>query len=1087
MQNQIQGFQLSPQQRRLWWLQQGGLAYRVQCTVLLEGNLNPAVLKSALQEVVNRYEILRTTFPRPRGIRVPLQVVAGSSTLLVSEYDLRDGNPQAQAAKLEALFQEENQKPFSLEQGPLLRATLVALSSNQHALLANLPALCADTATLNNLVWEISRCYAACLQGEQLLDQPLQYADLAEWQDQLLAAETAETGKEYWQQPDALALEALRLPLENRFPGDREFAPQCLTLPVAPELGLRLETIAQQYKASVSTVFLTCWQILLWRLIGQSDLVIGTGFDGRNYEELKGAIGLFAKYLPLSCRLQENDPFSHLLKGVDELVDELAEWQETFSWEPIAESNEPGIELAFFPLCFDFEEQPPQYAAGDVTFTICRQSACIDRFKVKLACARWHGSLNPRFHYDPNFFTAKDIQRLAEQFQTLLTSAIHHPETAISELEILSPTERQQLLVEFNHTPTQSLEERCLHQLFEEQAKRTPDNIAVVFGDQQLSYAELNYQANQLAHHLQQLGVGPEVLVGIYMERSPEMVVGVLGILKAGGAYVPLDPAHPQERLAFILADTQVPVLLTQSKLVARLPESSTELLCLDTDWERIAQQATQNPDGGATFENLAYAIYTSGSTGKPKGTLIPHRGLVNYLTWCTQAYAVAQGEGTTVHSSLAFDLTITGLFSPLLVGLPVKLLPEGPSIESLSTALPQESSLSLVKITPAQLTLLSQQLSPYEAAGRTRTFIIGGENLAAESITCWQNLAPNTLLVNEYGPTETVVGCCIYRVPQGKHQSGSIPIGRPIANTQLYVLDPHLQPTPTGVPGELYIGGTGLARGYLNRPELTAKTFIPSPFGDLPGARLYKTGDLVRYLPDGNLEFLGRVDHQVKIRGYRVELEEIEMVLAQYPAIDRVVVVVREDEPGEQRLVAYVVPAKEAMLPANELRSFLSEKLPAYMVPSAFVLLKELPLTPNGKVDRRALPTPEQARPQLAATFVAPRTPVEERLAGIWMELLRLEQVGIYDNFFDLGGHSLLATQLMSRLRDAFQVEPPLRQFFAAPTIAELAVVITQKLVEETNEGLLSQALAELEQLSEDEARVVLAAGKQEPREANE
>lgn len=1084
MQNQIQGFQLSPQQRRLWWLQQDSLAYRVQCTVVLEGNLNTAVLKSALQEVVNRYEILRTTFPRPRGIRVPIQVVASSSTLLVSEYDWRDWNPQAQAAKLEALFQEEGQEAFSLEQGPLLRTTLVALSPNQHALLANLPALCADTATLNNLVWEISRYYAACLQGEQLFNQPLQYADLAEWQNQLLEAETAETGKEYWQQPD-VALEALKLPLENRFSGDLEFAPQCLTLPVDRDLVLQLEAIAQQYQTSVSTFLLTCWQILLWRLTAQTDLVIGTGFDGRNYEELKRAIGLFAKYLPLSCRWQENDPFSHVLKGVDERVDELAEWQETFSWESIAESKESGIELPFFPLCFDFEEQPPQYAAGEVTFAICRQSACVDRFKVKLACAPWHGSLTARFHYDPNFFAAKDIQRLAEQFQTLLASAIHDPETTIAELEILTPTERQQLLVEFNNT-TIPLEDRCLHQLFEEQAKRTPDNIAVVFTDQQLSYVELNYRANQLAHHLQQLGVGPEVLVGIYMERSPEMIVGVLGILKAGGAYLPLDPVHPQERLAFMLADTQVPVLLTQSKLVERLPELSTELLCLDTDWESIAQQAIQNPDGGATVENLAYAIYTSGSTGKPKGTLIPHQGLVNYLTWCTQAYAVTQGEGTTVHSSLAFDLTITGLFSPLLVGLPVKLLPEDPSIESLSTALCYGSNLSLVKITPAQLTLLSQRLSPSEVAGRTRALIIGGENLAAESITFWQNFAPNTLLVNEYGPTETVVGCCIYRVPQGKHQPGSIPIGRPIANTQLYVLNQHLQPTPTGVPGELYIGGVGLARGYLNRPELTAKTFIPSPFSDLPGARLYKTGDLVRYLPDGNLEFLRRVDHQVKIRGYRIELEEIEAVLAQHPAIARVVVLALEDDPGDQRLIAYVVPAQEVMLLTDELRSFLSQKLPEYMVPSAFVLLKDLPLTPNGKVDRRALPTPDQARPQLAATFVVPRTPVEEKLAEIWIEILRLEQVGIYDNFFDLGGHSLLATQLMSRLRDVFQVEPPLSQFFPAPTIAELAVMITQRLAEETNEVLLAQALAELEQLSEDEARVVLAAGKQE-RKANE
>jgi amino acid adenylation domain-containing protein len=1086
MQTQIQGFQLSPQQRRLLLLQRDSSAYRAQCVFLLKGNLNTGVLKLALQEVVKRHEILRTTFPRPPGIRVPIQVVGSGCPLIFSEHDWQDWNSQAQIAKLEALVEQESQEPFNLEQGPLLRATLVTLLPNQHVLLTNLPALCADTVALTNLVWEISRCYATYLQGEQLIDEPLQYADLAEWQNQLLEVEAAETGKEYWQQPDALALEALKLPLENRFSGNLEFAPQCLTLPIESDLVLQMEAIAQQYKTSVSTFLLTCWQILLWRLTGQSDLVIGTGFDGRNYEDLKPAIGLFARYLPLSCRLQADDLLSRVWKRMDELVDELAEWQETFSWEPIAESNGSGIELPFFPLCFDYEEKPPQYVAGGVTFEISQQSVCIDRFKVKLACVYWHDSLSTQFHYDPNFFTTEDIQRLAKQFQTLLANAVHRPETAISELDILSPTERQQLLVEFNNTTTDFPEDRCLHQLFEEQATRTPDNTAVVFVDQQLSYAELDQRVNQLAHHLQQLGVGPDVLVGIYVERSPETVVGVLGILKAGGAYLPLDPAYPRERLAFILEDTQAPVLLTQSKLVERLPESNAKLLCLDTDWERIAQQATQNPVSGVTSDNLAYAIYTSGSTGKPKGTLIPHRGLVNYLTWCRQAYTVEQGKGATVHSSLAFDLTITGLFSPLLVGLPVKLLPEDPSINSLSTALRHESNLSLVKITPAQLTMLSQQLSPSEAAGRTRAFIIGGENLAAESITFWQDFAPDTMLVNEYGPTETVVGCCIYRVPQGKHQSGSVPIGRPIANTQLYILNQHLQPLPTGVPGELYIGGIGLAWGYLNHFELTAETFIPNPFSHVPGTRMYKTGDLVQYLPDGNLEFLGRVDHQVKIRGYRIELEEIEAVLAQHPAIHSVVVLVREDEPGDQRLVAYVVPAQEVMLPINELRSFLSEKLPEYMVPSAFVLLKELPLTFNGKVNRRALPAPEQTRPKLAETFVAPRTSVEERLAEIWAGILRLERVGIHDNFFDLGGHSLLATQLISRLHDVFQVEPPLRLFFEAPTIADLAVMITQELAEKTDEVLLAQALAELEQLSEDEARVVLAARKQE-REANE
>lgn len=472
-------------------------------------------------------------------------------------------------------------------------------------------------------------------------------------------------------------------------------------------------------------------------------MIVGIACDGRNFEELIEALGLFAKYLPLPCHLEEDYPFSEVLAQVKKSTGDISELQESFTWELIVETNKPGMELPFFPFCFEFEEALTEYSVADISFSIVKQYTCIDRFKVKLSCVRREDSLSTEFHYDAHLFEADDIQRLAEQFHTLLASAVNHPEAVISELEILSPKERQQLIVEFNNTKTDYPIGKCVHRLFEAQVERTPDAFAVVFKEQQLTYAELNAKANQLAHYLQQLGIGPEVLVGICVERSLEMVIGLLGILKAGGAYVPIDPTYPSKRKAFILKDTQAPLLLTQQHLAAGLPIEKIQFICIDTDWSVIAQERAENPISQTTAENLAYVIYTSGSTGKPKGTLIHHRGLVNYLSWCTQVYAVEQGAGTLVHSPLGFDLTITSLFSPLLVGRRVELLPENQGIETLCTALRHRSNLSLVKITPAHLELLSQQLSPQEAADRTRAFIIGGENLSAERLTFGKILPP--------------------------------------------------------------------------------------------------------------------------------------------------------------------------------------------------------------------------------------------------------------------------------------------------------------------------------------------------------
>ena len=603
--------------------------------------------------------------------------------------------------------------------------------------------------------------------------------------------------------------------------------------------------------------------------------------------------------------------------------------------------------------------------------------------------------------------------------------------------------QRRQVLYGWNDTRVE-FPALCAHELFERQVQVHPDAIAVTFNDQQLTYGELNQRANQIAHYLRRHGIGPDRLVGVCLQRSPDMIAGLLGVWKAGGAYVPLDPSYPQERLSFMVSDAAVQVLLTQKSCAHLFSPAHSNTVYLDSDWPLIAQEEQSNPSSGATPSNLAYVMYTSGSTGAPKGAMILQSGLVNYLHWAIKTYGVKPGGSVPVHSSISFDLTVTSLYTPLLAGARVELLAEDVAAQSLLTALQRQKGRSLVKITPAHLELLSQQLSSSEAAGMTNVFVIGGENLLAEKLRLWREFAPSTRLINEYGPTETVVGCCVYEVQPGDPQNGSVPIGRPIDNTQLYVLDPDLQPVPLGEMGELYIGGAGVARGYWNRPELTQERFLPDPFSGIPGARIYKSGDLARYRIDGILEYLGRADNQVKVRGYRIELGEIEAVLASHPAVQSCAVLAREDQPGERELVGYVSPAKNQPPTPEELRKFLGQRLPVYMVPAHYVLLESLPLTPNGKVDRKSLPAPSVDSNGGTNKVVAARSQTEKTLAAIWAELLKVDSVGIDDSFFDLGGHSLLVFKAVSRIRDAFGVDLPVEDLFENPTVAGIAKLLS-------------------------------------------
>jgi len=1042
----IEGFRLSPQQKRLWLLQQSGYSqpYHAQCAVLLEGDLNTKFLESAVQNIVGKYEILRTNFQALPGMNLPLQVVTASSLLTIHYYNLSRLDSEEQQIKAEALFRELSQRNFDLEQGSVLDVSLIILSPEKHILLVCLPAMNADLITLKNLVCEISRSYAARLQNQELLDEPLQYIDIAEWQNELFEGKEAEVGKEYWRTKNLYTIANWKLPQEKQSAIKTEFKPKKFSLKFKPEAVAKVEAIAQKYNTSTSTLFQACWHVLLWRLTGHSDVIVGTYCDGRNYEELESALGLLAKYLPIDCHLEDNFKFCGILKQIDESTGNAFKWQEAFTWEALAGTAEKDIDSLFFPFCFEFEEKPTHYSVADLSVSIYKQYVCIDPFKVKLSAIRQDDSLIAEFHYDSNLFQVEDIERLAGQFQTLLESVIEKPEAEIGELEILSASDRYQLLVEFNNTQTNYPKDLCIHQLFEQQAARTPEHIAVVFENQQLTYAQLNACANQLAHHLQTLGVGAETIVALCVDRSLEILIGLLGILKAGGAYLPLDPLVPSDRLSYMVQDAGASVILTQKHLSERFSEQAVPLICLDSDWEVIAKQPEENPPCAATPENLLYIIYTSGSTGKPKGVAVEHRQLLNYLHGILTRLDLPEGASFATVSTFAADLGNTVIFPALCTGGCLHVISqERATSPEMLVDYCESHPIDCLKIVPSHLNALLTASHPEKILPR-KYLILGGEALSWQLVEKIQHYKPSCHILNHYGPTETTVGVLTYPVNElMRDKSDTVSLGRAIANTQVYILDHYLQPVPIEVVGELHIGGDSVARGYLNQPQLTTEKFITIEHlggQDAQPIRVYKTGDLARYLPDGNIEFLGRIDHQVKIRGFRIELGEVESVLSQHPAIRETVVLAREDEPGNKRLVAYIVPSQESAL-ISELRDFLKEKLPEYMVPSAFVTLKALPLTPNGKVDRQALPAPDSVRPELEGRFVAPRTPIEETIAKIWAQVLGLERISIYDNFFELGGDSILSIQIVARANQAgLQLTP--KQLFESPTVAGLAAV---------------------------------------------
>jgi amino acid adenylation domain-containing protein len=1034
---------LSFAQQRLWFLDQlepGSALYNIPLALRLRGALDRTALSTALNEVIRRHEVLRTSFVITDD--QPVQVITATMHLTLPVTDLSDLSESEREAEVKRIAADEAAQPFDLSAGPLLHARLLRLNVEEHVVLLTMHHIISDGWSMGVLVREVSALYAAFSSGQPspLPELQIQYADYALWQREQLQCEVLERQLSYWREQMQGAPQVLELPTDRPRPSVQNYRGSSISFLLDHELAEQLRQLSREQNVTLFMTLLASFQTLLSRYSGQNDVLVGTPIANRTHRETEDLIGFFVNTLVLRNRFTSELNFRELLEQTREVTLGAYAHQE-LPFERLVEELQPERSLSHTPLfqvMFTLQNTPrEQPNLTGLEMEVLDGGSETAKFELSLSVTEVEEGLAGAINYRTELFEAATIERMIAHYERLLRAIVVKPGQSVSSIELLSAAEREQMLVGWNETTAGYPQEKCIHELFEEQVERTPDALAIVFGEQQLSYRELNQRANQLAHYLRQLGVAPEDRVGILMPRSIEMVVSVLAVLKAGGAYVPLDPEYPQERLCFMIRDASASVLLTHSQLTEHLPQSDAVLIAVER-CEELSRQSTENLARTSKPSNLAYVIYTSGSTGTPKGVMIEQQSLVNYLCWATSAYRLSEAQGAPLHSSLSFDLSVTSLFTPLLAGRPVHLLAEG--LEALEQTLESGPQYSLVKLTPAHLEVLGRSLSDENAPGQTRALIVGGESLSGESLTYWREHSPQTVVVNEYGPTETVVGCCVYARRAAEINHGAVPIGRPIANTELYILDERMEPVAVGVRGELYIGGRGVGRGYLNRPELTAERFLPHPFSAEPGARLYRTGDIARYLEDGNIEFIGRIDEQVKVRGYRIELGEIEAVLAQHSAIREAVTAVREGIEEEKHLAAYVVAANGQQLTSSELRSYLQERLPAYMVPSAFVQLDELPLTLNGKVDRRALPAPEQSRVGSEVSYVAPKTATEELLTLIWGEVLRVERVGVDDNFFELGGHSLLVVKVRGRLREVLQREISIADMFRYPTIKSLA-----------------------------------------------
>jgi len=1050
---------LSYAQELLWLLSQvfdDGIAYNAPGAFQLEGPLDLNALAAALQALTERHEILRTTYKLIDGR--PMQLVGPVVPVDVNLVDLRSLSADERDAEAQRTLTQESRFRFDLVSGPVMRVTVIRMSEMDHILMVNMHHVATDGYSRTAIYRDLTAMYEALLRGmpSPLEPLPIQYADYAAWQRQWLDGATVSRQLDHWTGNLRGAPSRLDLPTDLPRPPVRSYVGSNLSamLDTATREGLR--AAARGGDATLFVSLLALFATLLGRYSGQDDLVIGTPFAGRNRTELESMVGYFINPLALRIDLSGDPTFEQLIERARTTTLEAFAHADV-PYETVVRATNPQRDLSQTPVFQAmivlhnpaWQTQRPKFEPQGIRCTEITHEKGWSKFDVLLGMSERTNGLNTTWEYSTELFRPQTVARMAEHFKVLAESAAATPQRRVSQLSMLSEGERSRVLVSWNPPQRAPAQHASIKELFEDQVARTPDSSAVVFGEQRLSFAELNERANRIAWRLREQGVGPSTLVGVLMEKSIDLVPALLAVIKAGGAYVPLDPMYPTDRLQFMIDDASPAVLLTCNEHLVGLAANVTGRVVTLDELESLEDARDEDPPTVAGPDDLAYVIYTSGSTGQPKGAEIANRSLLSAYFAYEEAYGLRDLTAHAQLASFSFDVFTGDMIRSLLAGAKLVLCPLETVIDPAALyELMLREDIDAAELVPATASLLFEYAQrESKSLDFMRLIVVSSEAWRNEKYIHFKSLCgSNTRLVNSYGLTEATIDSTWFEAAPGAEliDGRFVPIGWPLANTRVYVLDSELEPQPIGVPGELCIGGAGIARGYLNRPELTRARFVLDPFSHDPQARLYKTGDLARWLPDGTLEFLGRTDRQVKIRGFRIEPGEIEAVLERLPGIRAAAVVDREDPRGEARLVAYL-DADGDPPEAAKLRALLAEHVPSYMVPSAYVHIERLPLTPNGKIDLGALPDPQWDQAGGSGEIVAPRTETERRLAEIWSAVLEVPDIGIHDNFFALGGHSLIAMQVMSRLRDELGVSLALRTIFDAPTVIELAAAVQE------------------------------------------
>ncbi len=1033
---------LSRGQKRLWFLSKlepESPAFNLALGIRIEGRLNKEILRKAINSVVERQESLRTAFVENDG---EVGAVINDYTDIELNYidaTTMEGGEQSAYE----IIKEASAIPFDLERGPLARWNLLHVADDLHILIYHAHHIVFDGWSLGVVLKEIGIFYEA-LEQDKKADLPaldFQYVDCAAWLEKWLQSDKLKPQREYWISQLKGQLPVLQLPSDRPRPKSPKYKGSLASFELPAELSDKIKALSKKSDATFFMIFLAAFKVLLYRYSGQKDIVVGTPVANRNHIEMEKVVGFFINMLALRSDLSDNPSFADFLSRIRKTsIDAFA--NQDLPFEQLVDMLKPSRDLSIHPVyqvMFAFHN----FSFPPITLeNIKMQNTMIDRgaSQLDLWLSLWEEGpvFKGMIEYSTELFDRRTISRMIGNYVTLLESVVDNPGLSIDNHRLLDEESRKRIVHGFNQTELELPEVPCFHLLFERLANHAPRNIAIVFEDQEMTYGELNARSNQLAHYLKELGVGLDVLVGVYVERSLEMMIGVMGILKAGGAYVPLDPTYPEERIAFMIEDARMPVILTQDRLEARIPENEAVVICLDADWDEIARHPRQSPRTSVKGENLAYVIFTSGSTGRPKGVRIPRHAVLNFLVSMAREPGFTPDDVLLAVTTLSFDIHVLELYLPLIVGAKVVIASrETASDGERLLATLNESKATVMQATPSTWRLLIE--AGWDGT-RNLKVLCGGEAFPRDLVRALMTRAGSVW--NMYGPTETTVWSSCCQITDG---DAPILVGRPIANTQIYILDRLMQPVPIGVAGELHIGGDGVTRGYLDRPELTEKQFVPDPFLPEKYDRIYKTGDLARVRPDGNFEYIARIGTQVKVRGFRIELGEIESVLSEHPSVEKCVVTVNEITPGDVSIIGYVVGQEAEELDVASLRNHLKTKLPDYMVPQHFMVLESLPLTPAGKVDRKNLPVPERNRSSLEQAYVTPSSDLERAISAAWQDVLKLDKIGIQDNFFDLGGHSLLLAQVHNKLRKKLSTEVSMLEMFQYPTIASLAEYLSR------------------------------------------